>query len=131
MWRTSADIIYFGESPSVDRVLTNFAAALHPNAQSAGHYNDPDMLIAGMPSFSATQNRTHTSLWAISAAPLLAGNNLASMRTENRNILANREVIAIDQDPLVRQGARSPRNSRAGRCTANPQRHRQAGGGAA
>ena len=106
MWRTSADIIYFGESPSMDRVLTNFDAALHPNAQSAGHYNDPDMLIAGMPGFSAGQNRTHLGLWAISAAPLLAGNNLATMSTETRGILANREVLAIDQDPLGRQGVK-------------------------
>ncbi|HEY4172337.1 MAG TPA: ricin-type beta-trefoil lectin domain protein, partial [Rhodopila sp.] len=106
MWRTSQDIIYFGESPSMDRVLTNFDAAQHPSAQSAGHYNDPDMLIAGMPGFTAAQNRSHLSLWAISGAPLLAGNNLATMTTETRNILTNREVIAIDQDSLGKQGVR-------------------------
>src|SRR5439155_1191842 len=59
MWRTSQDIIFFGESPSMDRVLANFDAAQHPEAQSAGHYNDPDMLVAGMPGFTAAQNRTH------------------------------------------------------------------------
>lgn len=106
MWRTSADIIFFGESPSMDRVLTNFDAAQHPEAQSAGHYNDPDMLIAGMPGFTAAQNRTHVGLWAISGAPLLAGNNLTTMSTETRNILTNREVIAIDQDSLGRQGVK-------------------------
>jgi hypothetical protein len=106
MWRTSQDIIYYGESPSMDRVLTNFDAAQHPAAQSSGHYNDPDMLIAGMPGFTAAQNRSHLSLWAISGAPLLAGNNLATMTAETRSILTNREVIAIDQDPLGRQGVR-------------------------
>jgi alpha galactosidase A-like protein/ricin-type beta-trefoil lectin protein/alpha galactosidase C-like protein len=106
MWRTSQDIIYFGEGPSMDRVLSNFDAAQHPGAQSAGHYNDPDMLIAGMPGFTAAQNRSHLSLWAISGAPLLAGNNLATMTTETRNILTNREVIAIDQDSLGKQGVR-------------------------
>ncbi|MFL6120050.1 glycoside hydrolase family 27 protein, partial [Actinophytocola sp.] len=106
MWRTSGDIIFWGESPSMDRVLANFDAARHPGAQSAGHYNDPDMLVVGMPGFSAAQNRTHLSLWAISGAPLLAGNNLATMSTETANILANREVIAIDQDPAGRQGVR-------------------------
>jgi hypothetical protein len=106
MWRTSQDIIYYGESPSMDRVLTNFDAAQHPSAQSAGHYNDPDMLIVGMPGFTAGQNRTHLGLWAISGAPLLAGNNLTSMSTETRGILTNREVIAIDQDPLGRQGTK-------------------------
>ncbi|WP_426513683.1 glycoside hydrolase family 27 protein [Dactylosporangium sp. McL0621] len=106
MWRTSADIIYFGESPSMDRVLTNFDAAQHPTAQSAGHYNDPDMLIAGMPGFTAAQNRTHVGMWAISGAPLLAGNNLTQMSSDTRAILTNREVIAVDQDSLGRQGTR-------------------------
>jgi hypothetical protein len=106
MWRTSQDIIYYGESPSMDRVLTNFDAAQHPSAQSAGHYNDPDMLIAGMPGFTAAQNRTHLGLWAISGAPLLAGNDLGQMSAETKAILTNREVIAIDQDPLGRQGTK-------------------------
>ncbi len=106
MWRTSQDIIYYGESPSMDRVLTNFDSAQHPGAQSPGHYNDPDMLIVGMPGFSAAQNRTHLSLWAISGAPLLAGNDLTTMSAETRTILTNREVIAIDQDPLGKQGTK-------------------------
>ena len=111
MWRTSGDIIFFGESPSLDRVLSNFDAAQHPAAQSAGHYNDPDMLIVGMPGFTAAQNRTHMSLWAISAAPLLAGNNLATMTSATRDILANREVIAIDQDALGRQAVKVAEDS--------------------
>jgi Alpha galactosidase A/Alpha galactosidase C-terminal beta sandwich domain len=106
MWRTSQDIIYYGQSASMDRVLTNFDSAQHANAQSPGHYNDPDMLIVGMPSFTAAQNRTHLGLWAISGAPLLAGNNIATMSAETRAILGNREVIAIDQDPLGRQGTK-------------------------
>ncbi|MBU2667305.1 ricin-type beta-trefoil lectin domain protein [Actinoplanes bogorensis] len=104
MWRTSTDIIFYGNTASMDNVLANFDSAQHPTAQSPGHYNDPDMLIAGMPNFSAAQNRTHLGLWAISGAPLLAGNNLATMSAETRAILTNREVIAVDQDPLGRQG---------------------------
>ncbi|GAB3800408.1 hypothetical protein GCM10027605_15880 [Micromonospora zhanjiangensis] len=106
MWRTSQDIIYYGQSPAMSRVLGNFDSAQHPAAQSPGHYNDPDMLVVGMPGFSAAQNRSHLSLWAISAAPLLAGNNLATMSAETRAILTNREVIAINQDPLGRQGTK-------------------------
>ncbi|TLP66500.1 glycoside hydrolase family 27 protein [Microbispora triticiradicis] len=106
MWRTSGDIIYWGENASMDRMLANFDSAQHPNAQSPGHYNDPDMLIVGMNGFSAAQNRTHMGLWAISGAPLLAGNNLATMSAETRAILTNREVLAVDQDPLGRQGVK-------------------------
>jgi hypothetical protein len=111
MWRTSQDIIYYGETASMDRVLTNFDSAQHPGNQSPGHVNDPDMLIVGMPNFSAAQNRTHLGMWAISGAPLLAGNNLATMSADTRTILTNREVIAIDQDPLGRQGTKVAEDS--------------------
>jgi hypothetical protein len=87
-------------------VLANFDSAQHPAAQSPGHYNDPDMLVVGMPDLTAAQNRTHLNLWAISGAPLLAGNNLATMDTTTRAVLTNKEVIAVDQDPLGRQGVK-------------------------
>jgi Ricin-type beta-trefoil lectin domain/Alpha galactosidase A/Alpha galactosidase C-terminal beta sandwich domain len=106
MWRDSTDIVYWGQQPSMTDVLANFDAAQHPEAQSAGHYNDPDMLVVGMPGFTAAQNRTHMSLWAISGAPLIAGNNLTTMTTETKNILADKEVVAIDQDSLGRQGVK-------------------------
>ncbi len=102
LWRTSADIIFFGENASMDRVLRNFDSALHPEAQSQGHYNDPDMLVAGMNGFNAAQNRTHMALWSILSAPLIAGNNLATMSAETRAILTNRDMIAINNDPLAR-----------------------------
>jgi hypothetical protein len=104
MWRTSTDIIYWGQSPTVEAMLRNFDAAQHPSAQSPGHYNDPDMLMVGMPGFTLAQNRTHLGLWAISGAPLLAGNDLTTMSAETRGVLTNREVLAVDQDPLGRQG---------------------------
>ncbi len=106
MWRTSQDIIYYGGTADMNRVLTNFDSALHPTAQSPGHYNDPDMLIVGMSGFSGAQNRTHMALWAISGAPLLAGNKLDSMSADTKSVLTNSEVIAIDQDPLAQQGVK-------------------------
>jgi len=106
MWRTSQDIIYYGDAPDMARVLTNFDSAQHPTAQSPGHFNDPDMLIVGMPGFSAAQNRSHMALWAISGAPLLAGNKLDSMSRDTTSVLTNSEVIAIDQDLLGKQGVK-------------------------
>ena len=50
--------------------------------------------------------RTHFSLWAILAAPLIAGNDLTKMTPYTVAMLTNREVIAVDQDPLGRQGFR-------------------------
>ncbi len=71
-----------------------------------GHWNDPDMLEIGNGRMDEVEYRTHMSLWAMLAAPLLAGNDLRSMPEETKAILTNREVIAVDQDKLGRQGFR-------------------------
>ena len=71
-----------------------------------GHWNDPDMLEVGNGGMTDVEYRSHFSLWAILVAPLIAGNDLRSMRPEIRDILTNKEVIAIDQDPLGMQGRR-------------------------
>jgi len=78
-------------------------AELYPFA-GPGHWNDPDMLEVGNGGLSADENRAHFSFWALFAAPLMAGNDLAAMSPEVREILTNREVIAVDQDPLGMQG---------------------------
>ncbi|SNX65723.1 ricin-type beta-trefoil lectin protein [Streptomyces sp. TLI_55] len=106
MYRTSTDIIFWGNSPSQTNMLSNFDQGLHPLAQHTGSYNDPDMLMVGMSGFTAAQNRTHMNLWAISGAPLLAGNNLVGVTTETANILKNPEVIAVDQDARGLQGVK-------------------------
>jgi len=71
-----------------------------------GHWNDPDMLEVGNGGMTDVEYRSHFSLWAIFAAPLIAGNDLRNMRPEIRDILTNKEVIAINQDPLGSQGRR-------------------------
>jgi hypothetical protein len=112
LWRTSTDVILWGQTPTTAMMLTNFDRGLHPAAQHTGYYNDPDMLMVGMNGLSAAQNRLHMGLWAISGAPLLAGNNLATMSTATRDILTNREVIAIDQDPRGLQGVKVAEDTR-------------------
>jgi len=71
-----------------------------------GHWNDPDMLEVGNGGMSPAEYRTHMSLWCMLAAPLIAGNDVRTMSPETRDILTNREVIAVDQDVLGRQGTR-------------------------
>jgi len=67
-----------------------------------GHWNDPDMLEIGNGGMTADEYRTHMSLWCLLAAPLLAGNDLSSMTNETKEILMNKEVIAIDQDKAAK-----------------------------
>ncbi len=74
------------------------------SAAGPGHWNDPDMLEVGNGGMSNTEYQAHFSLWCLLAAPLMAGNDIRSMKPEIRDILTNKEVIAIDQDPLGRQG---------------------------
>jgi alpha-galactosidase len=75
-----------------------------------GHWNDPDMLEVGNGGMTDTEYRSHFSLWALLAAPLIAGNDLLNMRPEIHDILTNKEVIAVNQDALGREGERVAKN---------------------
>jgi alpha-galactosidase len=65
-----------------------------------GHWNDPDMLEVGNGGMTTEEYRTHFSMWAMFAAPLLVGTDVSNMSADTRSILLNRAVIAVDQDPL-------------------------------
>ncbi len=69
------------------------------------HWNDPDMMEVGN-GMAVNEDRAHFTMWCMLAAPLMCGNDLMTMTVETRNILINKEVIAIDQDSLGIQGFR-------------------------
>ena len=98
MWRIAPDI-----AANFQSVLSIFDADL-PFARfaSRGHWNDPDMLEVGR-GMSDAEDRAHFTLWAMLAAPLLAGNDIRSMSASTEAVLTNHEVIAVDQDPLGAQ----------------------------
>jgi alpha-galactosidase len=102
LWRTTGDI-----SDRYSRMAEiGFSQAGLAKYAGPGHWNDPDMLEVGNGGMNAEEYRTHMSLWAILAAPLLAGNDLTKMTPETVSLLTNRNVIAIDQDPAGIQGDR-------------------------
>lgn len=100
LWRTTSDISDNWES--VVQIIG--ASGRHFAAAGPGHWNDPDMLEVGNGGMTTTEYQAHFSMWAMMAAPLIAGNDLRAMTAETAAILTNREVIAIDQDPLGVQG---------------------------
>ena len=102
MWRTTDDI----KDNYLSMSDIGFSQAGLSKYASPGHWNDPDMLEVGNRGMTGDEYRTHMSLWSILAAPLLAGNDLTHMSEETKSILMSREVIAIDQDPLGKQGDR-------------------------
>ena len=73
------------------------------NYAGPGHWNDPDMMEVGN-GLTDNENRAHFSMWCMLAAPLICGNDLRNMSKETLEILANKDVIAVDQDSLGVEG---------------------------
>jgi len=106
LWRTTGDI---NDSWTSMSTIGFSQSALAPFA-APGHWNDPDMLEIGNGGMTATEYRTHMSLWSMLAAPLLAGNDIRTMNDETKEILLNKDVIAIDQDKAGHQAHRAAQN---------------------
>jgi alpha-galactosidase len=103
LWRTTGDI-----NDSYARMsMIGFGQAGLGRYAAPGHWNDPDMLEIGNGHMTPDEYRTHMSLWAMLAAPLLAGNDLSKMDDTTKSILLNRDVIAVDQDRMGMQGDRA------------------------
>jgi len=107
LWRTTGDVTDCYNCQEVYSMGWKYILAsqigLEEYAGPDG-WNDPDMLEVGNPGLSLAESRAMFSLWSILAAPLMAGNDIRSMSEDIRDILTNKEVIAIDQDPLGKQG---------------------------
>jgi alpha-galactosidase len=100
LWRTTSDIQDRWESmTTIGFSQSNWAKFAAP-----GHWNDPDMLEIGNGGMSQDEYKTHFTLWSMVAAPLIAGNDVRDMTPAIREVLLNREVIAIDQDMLGKGG---------------------------
>ena len=104
MWRTTSDICAPGQADWGRAVRISFANEKLAGFAGPGRWNDPDMMVVGMPGLSEARNRTLFSLWCMMAAPLMAGNDLRTMDEATIGILTNPEAIAVDQDPLGAQG---------------------------
>ena len=118
MWRTTGDIMAGYDSRQLWengwKLILDLQYTMVTNegpngiAQYAGpgHWNDPDMLEVGNKGLTLAESRAHFSLWCIIAAPLIAGNDVRNMTPEVHDILTNKDVIAIDQDSLGKEGYR-------------------------
>lgn len=102
LWRTTGDIA--DRWASWTRILDQQVGL--ERFAGPGGWNDPDMLEVGNGGMTTNEYRAHFSFWCLLAAPLMAGNDLRTMTAETRDILTNREVIAVDQDALGLQGRR-------------------------
>jgi len=106
LWRSTGDI-YAGFEKNLNKGSWYASSVLTILDQQdsirqyagPGHWNDPDMLEVGN-GMKYNEDKAHFSLWCMLAAPLMAGNDLRKMSDQTKEILTNKEVIALDQDPL-------------------------------
>lgn len=118
LWRTTGDIIDCYDCRTQWsqgwKVILDMQMSLAPEGYWDGlsryagpdHWNDPDMMEVGNEGLPLEESRAHFSMWCMLAAPLIAGNDIRTMTDEVRDILTNAEAIAINQDPLGKQGFR-------------------------
>lgn len=110
LWRTGGDLVIGDRWKSVSE---RFERHGKPEDAGPGGWNDADNLVIGLDGVTATdrpltldESRTHMTLWSILASPLILGNDVRSMTDDVKSILMNKEVIAVDQDVLGKQGRR-------------------------
>jgi alpha-N-acetylgalactosaminidase len=106
LWRNWDDI---QDSWQSVRSIMDFFARTNESdiivqAAGPGHWNDPDMLLVGNPGVSLSEQRAQFAVWAILAAPLYISADLRTIAKESLEILSNQEIIAVNQDPLGKQG---------------------------
>ena len=109
LWRTTGDIWdSWDRNKDYQHGVTDILDQQVGLEKYAGpnRWNDPDMLEVGNGGMSDTEYRAHFSLWAMLAAPLIAGNDLSNMSAATKAILLNKDVIAVDQDALGQEGRR-------------------------
>ena len=110
LWRTSPDIINCWDCKVGHGTWTSLGILPILDIQKPlrtyagpGHWNDPDMMEVGnLPTLG--ENRAHFVMWAMLAAPLIVGTDVRDVPEDILALLTNRELIAIDQDPLGIQG---------------------------
>jgi alpha-galactosidase len=106
MWRTTGDITHCWDCEENHGTWSSWGIMRIVDKQKGlrihagpGHWNDPDMMEVGN-GMTVAEDRAHFSMWAMLAAPLIAGNDLRNAGRQTMDILTNKEVVAVDQDAL-------------------------------
>nr|CAD7408486.1 unnamed protein product [Timema poppensis] len=103
-WRTYIDIVdgYTNLVKIVEYMAENqdtFVPLAGP-----GHWNDPDVLTVG--NKAMLRSWQQIALWSVMASPLIMSTKLDELGGGDETLLKNKDVIAVNQDPLGRMGRR-------------------------
>ena len=123
-WRTDTDIGFTHDIQFVNVLRNLDHDAAHPTAAGPGHWNDPDYLGPEL-GMTGVEAQAQFSMWAIVAAPLILGSDPRALSPETIKMLENRQVIAVDQDPLGIQGTVVQQEG-SGQAWSKPLSHEQA-----
>eukprot|EP01136_Pigoraptor_vietnamica_P042485 Opistho-1_new@16729 len=107
IWRYFDDIADSWASVSSIIKYTGDNQDMYAPVARPGAFNDADMLIIGNFGLNEEESKTQMAIWSIIASPLIMSNDLRNISTWARDILLNKEVIAVNQDPLGIQGRRT------------------------
>jgi alpha-galactosidase len=110
LWHTGKDV----EDKFQTVMDAGFAVAGAPSGDGPPHWNDPGLLQVGNGGLTTDEYRTQLNLWSVLAAPLVLGNDVRIMRRETVDLLTNKEVLAIHQDPAAKQGIRISQSGNTG-----------------
>ncbi|MBO0840355.1 MAG: hypothetical protein J2O49_06015, partial [Sciscionella sp.] len=102
LWRFGSDI-YDGWPSVLENYREDNTPGL-PARGGPGHWNDADMLEIGNGGMTDLEYQTQFVLWSEMASPLLLSTDLAKLTPAELNIVRNKNVLAVDQDPLGKQG---------------------------
>jgi alpha-galactosidase len=110
LWRTTSDIMNCWDC-KVNWGGIGWTLVMDKNAElgkyaGPGGWNDPDMLQVGNGVLTDIESRSHFTMWAMMAAPLILGDDIRSMAPVIKEIVTNKEIIALNQDTLGKQGYR-------------------------
>jgi alpha-galactosidase len=111
LWRTTEDLLDIWQNGNTNSYPMGVGNVVDVNAPLAaqagpGHWNDPDMLVVGRPGLTLAESRSHFALWALMAAPLMAGNDIRTMSSDVSAVLRNPRLLAVNQDRLGAGGRR-------------------------
>lgn len=106
MYRSTGDIS--DKFQSVKEIAVSQIANLCMSG--SGCFNDPDMLVVGMygkgnvgfGGCTDVEYRTHFALWCLFGVPLMMGGDIRNLNDTSRELLLNRNLIALNQDEECR-----------------------------
>ena len=119
LWRISYDVGDKWDEPRNEHSQIGILTAIDAMCNlerfvQKGGWNDPDMLVIGLKNSGFIKGggctdeeyRTQMSMWCMFAAPLMLGCDIRNMSDATKNIILNKEIIAINQDALGKQAFR-------------------------